>query len=332
MYPWFTKPCVLLLAIILVLFQTFKNPLVDDGSNYYRIFDGVSSWFDFVKLGKEPAFSVIPAILKWFDIFNRYSVFLVFALIGVGFKLRYFYKYSALPLLSILLYFSSYYLKLDNSGIRSGCAIAILLWSISDIYYRRKWWFSFKLILASFFHISIFTAIPFYFINAKRVNYKFYLFLLVFMFILDAFNLNPLFIFSSLFSAFNRLDEFTNGVESVAKFQLIFPMMIVWLLTIRYFLINYEILLRHNKYSLIIVKIVYWGLIYLYLFGPLSNTVANRLSEIYIMLTCIIYTYFFYIFRSFYMRLMISVMMIILSYYNLLSSLALNWLVDRHYY
>lgn len=335
LYPDFTKLSGLVLLVFLVLFETFKNPLVNDGANYYLIFDQVTSFFDFIQLGKEPVFSVIPFILKFFGVFNVYSVFFIFALIGVLFKFKFFYKFSPLPILSIMLYFPYYYLKLDTSAIRSGCAIAIFMWSIQDIYSKNLKTYILKLILAAMFHVSILAALPFYLFKSDKVNYKYYMYLFLTILALDLFHLNPIALIVPNLDSLDRLNTYTSGVESGGSglFNPLSLRYLFWFSGVLFFFKNKNFLLAQNRYSLLIVKVFFVGVFYLYLMAPVSLTFASRLSEIFLLFNCVVLCYYYYFIRkSFWSIVVFSTLLIADCFWTLQVSLSLSWLVDSHYY
>lgn len=332
-YKEFTKAIIILLFVLLVLFQTIKNPLVDDGITYFRIFNSVSDFFDFVSFGKEPAFSVIPALLKKLDIFNRYTVFAVFAVIGVGFKLRYFAEYSYLPILSILIYFSFYYIELDCSGIRSGCACGIFLWAIQDIQAGNFKVFCTKIVLATFFHMSILVALPLYFMNTKKANVNIYLFIFLIFVVLDGVNLNPInFVLPNL-GSIDRISNYVTGTEANGDvFSPFTKLYFIYMFEVYYLLARSEALLRFNSCAVIMVKLLYFGILILYVLGPVSYTMASRLSEIFTLLNCIILTYFVYINENIFQKIIIRGLLIFYSGFSLYTVLSSGTLVARHYF
>lgn len=333
LYPEFTKPSGFVLLVFLVLFETFKNPLVNDGANYYLIFDQVTSFFDFIQLGKEPVFSVIPFILKFFGVFNVYSVFFIFALIGVLFKFKFFYKFSPLPILSIMLYFPYFYLKLDTSALRSGCAIAILMWSIQDIYSKNLKTYILKLILAAMFHVSILAALPFYLFKSDKVNYKYYMYLFLIILTLDVFHLNPISLILPNLDSVDRLSGYTSGVDSSGQFYPLSTMHIFWFLEVLFFFKNKDFLLAQNRYSLLVVKIFFVGIFYMYLIAPISVTFSMRLAELFLLFNCVVLCYYYYFIQKRPLNILVfSTFLIAYSFWWLQLSLSQSWLVDRHYY
>lgn len=117
----------------------------------------------------EPAFSLLTYSIKaLYD--SSYFYLFVIASIGVGLKFIAIRLYAPYAFLSLLLYFSKYFLLQDMIQIRAGVASAIFLLSIKHIQNRNFWLYTLYIFLASMFHFSAAFCIILYFICNKRLN------------------------------------------------------------------------------------------------------------------------------------------------------------------
>lgn len=331
--PNFTKPSVWFLYGCLVVFQILKNPLVDDGATYFRMFSNSNNIFDFINLGKEPVFSVVPVMLKSLDVFNRYTIFGVIALIGIGYKLQSFFKYSPIPILTVLIYFSFYYMELDCSGIRSGCACAIFLWSIQDIYNKKLINYLGKTLFACFFHLSILFVLPLYFFNSNKTSPNKYLIVMIVFLLLDVMNLNPIKFFLPSLSNIDRMANYVSGSEANSEvFDPLTKLYLVYMVEIYFLMLKQNVVLLINRASILLVKILFAGLIVLYVLGPVSYTLASRVSEMLTIVNCIILTYFVEMQRCVIKKFAVSILLIAYSLYVLNISTSNTGLVFRHYF
>ena len=288
--------CLLvLLMILLTFFCGFRAVGVDkDSYNYLFMFDIFNGYFDSLYVGIEPGFSVVTMLLKKINLDSVNYLFLVFALLSVPVKIKFIYKYSKYPILSILIFYSFMYFKQDFTQIRAAVAVAIYVWAIDDILYKRPKIFVLKIILASFFHVSAIILCLTYFISNLKINKRNYFLMLLGSFVAANLKLTTLFLKLPFFSFLTRLQSYIEKSASGATdvfnpFGLLFLMQFTLSFLLLYFI---DTIKDKDKYSIFFVKLLLWGTICLYLLGGLSVAIATRINELLVFSTCISYTYF----------------------------------------
>lgn len=124
-------------------------------------------------LTKEFGFRLLLGLNSWIFNTNVDTFFLLFAILGISIKFYAFTKTSPIPLLSLVLYFLSYFLLHDYTQIRAGVASGIFLLSIQDLSEGSKKRYIQKVILACLFHWTALIMIPIYFF-VRRFSFSFF--------------------------------------------------------------------------------------------------------------------------------------------------------------
>jgi len=217
--------------------------------------------------------------------YQRVSLF-VYALINISFIAFAIKKLSINPLYSILIYALLFYPILTLTQIRFGVASAMFLFAIHNIYNKNLFLYLIKIIVASMFHVSAIILLPFYFLNRQKINKKYY----VFLFILS---IGIVFINASLkYMVLSHLDYFPNDIAKKlytylylygenSKFSDInvFNSLSLFIISI-YLLSLYYIERLKSKYTLVLVKILGWGL-FLYTLSSFFPTLSIRILNIF---------------------------------------------------
>lgn len=286
------------LTFLLVCFAGLRAIDVSkDGANYAYMFDSAYEYSDWFASRNEPMAVIIPVTLKYLGVYSYLSIFLCFAFLGVGFKLLAIKRYSPLPLLSVLLYFSNFFMLHEMTQVRAGVATGILLLAIDDIYQKKAGRFLAKVFIASLFHFSAIAFLPVFFISAKKINRLAYFIVLFFAIILglikgvNVFKLIPA--LSGLSSKLAVYDALQNNMAEVNLFNII---MMVNIFAVGLQLAFIERVKNISKYSILILKIMFFGVVSLYLFAAIP-VIAWRISELFIVVSFINLTYIYYIIR-----------------------------------
>ena len=125
-------------------------------------------------------------------------------------------SFPHLYFLSVLTYFSYFFLLHEMTQIRVGVASGIILLSVPDIYNRNAKAFAFKNILAILFHYSASVFLLFYFVDGKKINAKVYIGLILAAYLLhfahvrliDFLTLLPIEAFVSKIETYQKLAAF----------------------------------------------------------------------------------------------------------------------------
>ncbi|HDS8123413.1 TPA: EpsG family protein, partial [Enterobacter hormaechei subsp. steigerwaltii] len=142
-------------------------------SNFVLDFKGLNS-IDF--MDKEPGFWLLLSINHLLFDNNVTSFLLLYAFISISIKIITFKKLSSSPILTVILYVSTYFILHDMNQIRIGLACAIILWSLKDVIERNKSAFLIKIIIAILFHYSAIIALVIYLFDTKKINKFIYFF------------------------------------------------------------------------------------------------------------------------------------------------------------
>ena len=180
---------VVVVFITLSLFAGLRSEYVGaDYFSYIKMFESapnLDNIFDlqsFSLVSTEPFYYALNIFTK--TLFNSYfSIFLLTALLAVGINSYNYNKYSPFVILSLLLYFSHFFLYKEMTQIRTGLASAILLFSIQYLYNYKIKYFGVVLI-ASMFHVGALIFLPLYFFYKSNISNQTYYKLLVFSIIL----------------------------------------------------------------------------------------------------------------------------------------------------
>lgn len=282
-----------------------------DGINYAYMFDRVYQYSDWFTSANELMAVIIPVTLKYLGVYSYFSIFIIFAILGVGFKLLAIKKYSPLPLLSVLFYYSNFFILHEMTQIRAGVATGILLLTISDIYEKNLFKFLLKVAFACTFHISSLAFLPVYFINPKKLNRNLYLTILLIVIplgILKSINIFKLIPNLSSFSAKLMVYEaLQNGMTEVNLFN---TTTIIYILILLLQLMFIDQIIGTSKYAIILMKLTFFGVISLFAFSAIP-IIAWRINELFITASFISITYLYYFIRP---RVISNIFIILISF------------------
>lgn len=129
-----------------------------------------------------------------------YYVTFFVAIVSISLQFDTFYKYSALPMFSILFYFMPSFFFSESGQMRQGLGIAVCIFSLRYINKRDLWKFLFCMFIALGFHKSAIVFIPAYWLVLLPFNASRWTTLLVISVLLSPFEVYTLFgnLFSSL--------------------------------------------------------------------------------------------------------------------------------------
>lgn len=155
--------------IFALMFLCGLRGLIDrDHQNYINIYGYILQGTNYLV---EPTFYLFTYISDWLT--NGYELlFILYAFAALSVKFYIFRKYSILPVVSLLIYFSNYYFLHEMTQIRVGVSIGLAIIAV-DCWIRNSKRTSGIIFLASFlFHYSslIFLIVPF--LSTNRIKNK----------------------------------------------------------------------------------------------------------------------------------------------------------------
>ena len=177
------KILISLTYIISLIIITFKEELggteLPDLLMYKSYFEENIKNIDLRSTFIEPSFYIIAEFTK--IIGGDFHLFVLFyGFLSVTIKYQAIIKYSSSIKLSLLTFFSYFFLLQSVIQIRAGVATSIFLISIGYIYEKKIFKYILSCISAIIFHISSLILVPLYFLNPKHLNGKLYKLILLF--------------------------------------------------------------------------------------------------------------------------------------------------------
>lgn len=269
-------------AILLICFAGFRQIGIDQDSRAYELFytfDLPILW-----LTAEPTFVLIVEALRLF--FSKTDgllyLFLIYATFGIVIKFTAIRKLTDLTWLTVVVYFSTYFLLHEFTQIRAGIASGLILLAVIPIAERRLLRFLALITTAVFFHYSALVAYPLYFLSNRQLTKKAKYVLGLSLPVGVAFhflNINPI-LAIPIETVRLKLEVYAQ-TESLRGLKLnVFNALYLIRYVIFYLLIYMSSLLqRRSKYFPLLLKI-YAASLFAYFGLSTNSTVAMRISEL----------------------------------------------------
>ena len=280
-------------GLFLILLAGFRGGIAMDYTvyeDYYRYI--INTGFTDV----EYSFRIITYAVHY--LFNNVIyLFVIYSIIGVIVKFYALKRITEFFFLSVLLYFSHYFILGEMVQIRIGVSYGFILWSI--IYIKDKELIKFLSVslFAIFFHYSAIVMLPFYFINSKRVQ-NIYFFLIPLCYILYFININIIDVLE--FVDFKIISEkyvkykLKASVEDINVFN-------AWqlgrLVISGLFLWKWKLIREKTEYGVIIIKFYVISCFFLVALSKFP-TFGFRVSDIFGIVEIIIIPYILYVFKK----------------------------------
>lgn len=194
------------ISITIFAIAILRDGVGFDYHNYERLF----------KYTKDPNISMWSLNSEVGYIFLNYisnsyrMVIILSACIAIPLKLITIYKYSDNKLISLLLYYSGFFIMYDMGVIRQGISVAFGFISIHYILNKSFKKFFLTIIIGSLFHITVLSFLPLYFLSHKKINRKTFYIIIPILIILSLF-IDPSQIMLKL-NTFNPIEIFSNKV------------------------------------------------------------------------------------------------------------------------
>jgi hypothetical protein len=160
---------LLVIGVVLIFVAGFRPVGIDrDSLNYASVLQFPLG--EISLLANEPFFLIIIFVNHVLFGAEPRTFFLIFAMLGVSWKLFAINKVGTFPVLSVVTYVFLYFVLHEMTQIRVGVAAAIFLTAIPDIFNKNKRGFVLKTLLAACFHYSAVMMIPLYFLEGRKFN------------------------------------------------------------------------------------------------------------------------------------------------------------------
>lgn len=153
-----------------LLIITFKEPLTDSNLSDLEMYKDFFNENGHIE-GIEYSFTLIKNIVKSLG-FGFMTFLFVYGFISTYFKYKAINLYSSNVMLSLLLFYSYFFMLHGLIQIRAGVASGLLMFSLGAIYDRKLLKFLIIVAAAVFFHVSSVLMLPLYFLNPYKINIK----------------------------------------------------------------------------------------------------------------------------------------------------------------
>lgn len=297
-YGTISKKEYIYITSILILVIGLRGEGVDNDYSTY-----VASINNFLAIS-EPTFLLIASFIKIAGI-PIVSLFVIYAFIGIYYKMKAIYLLSPLPLVSIIIYLSNILLLQDINQIRAGAATAIFLIAIPYLLQGNRKKFILLISVASLFHFSALLYFIILFINNNELSYRKYIFWTIlpvlgygfyFTFDQSIIELIPINSIREKLLMYKTLQS--SGVEGFANINLFNPYFLFKLI-IYYTLIEfYYALNRHNKNFTLYLKIFGISIFIFPALGAITPILGYRSSDLFACIEILLFPYLFTLFKG----------------------------------
>lgn len=279
-------------GFVFVLVATFRDgDVLSDYTAYTRMYESI----------KEGNSLPTELTFMWISMLSSSSLilFAVYAILGVGLKLVAIRQLSELWILSLVIYISNFFILHDMTQIRVGVASALLLLCIKPIYERNWRLFLCFCFLAFIFHSSSLIIFPLWFIgNSKKCKLLLSLSIpaayLIYFLGINLISVIPVASVEEKIMMYQQLQELdVDGFANINVFNLVFlaKIFIFYLL-----LWKCEMIEKHNKYAIVMVKIFCISLVSFPLFANMP-VFGFRINELFGVIEIVLFPLIYYIFN-----------------------------------
>lgn len=293
-------PIYILTGVALVLTAGLRKVGLDpDSLNYEYSF---LHWEDMTIAEVEYSFILISQFLSQFTR-DVHTLFIVYALLGVGIKMFAITKYSNMWFLPLMVYVSYYFPTHECMQIRTGVLSAIMLLEIVCVSKGEKVNAALLIAIGFFFHMSALVLIPTLFLKNKPFNKKQLVkwggiipvaYVLYFMGFALLLNL-PF----DIPGISDKLEAYKTGTEKglVESSINVFSPYVLFTLMLFYVLLYFhKTITMHNKYYPILMKYFAIGL-FSYVAFAFLPVLAERVNMLFQTVTILLYASLYYIIK-----------------------------------
>lgn len=258
---------------------------------------------DLMVLLREPSFSIIVNILQSFSL-GINSLFFVYALLSIPMHLAVFWKMSKLPLLTLTIYLSYYYMMHDLVQIRCAVASGLFLWAIYWYLENKKLYSLAFILMGTFFHFSAAAGLVlFVFSNKLPAWERVALYALVPIGLVVYFTHFDISTFIPDEWGGMKLMRYRQmrdkGIEDDQQGWRLEINLLIWMNIVLYYACIYyhDYLVKHCKYTTIAIKLQAVGFLFLFFAYSISKVLGNRMNDYFSVVTILLWTASFYAFR-----------------------------------
>ncbi|MBQ4904490.1 MULTISPECIES: EpsG family protein [Alistipes] len=267
-------------CVLAIFFIGFRGAIDNDYAAYTAMFADNS-------ILVEPAFLLIRFLIRDICGGGITGLMFVYAIISVTIKFVAIKRYSEFIFPSLIIWIGNLMILQDMTQIRAAAACGILLLSIGALYHRNWLHYFGWVLLATMFHASALLMLPLWFLSSDRINRGIwtcviltgYLLSLNGIYLTSLISFVPIEFIQEKFLIYSVeiTDDGNGGANILGLFQITRIGIFLFLLW------NIHKIQPHNRYSVLLLKIMACGLTALPLFRN-NLTAGLRITE---FLTCV---------------------------------------------
>lgn len=250
----------------------------------------------------EPSFNFIIDLLQSFSL-GINALFFTYAIISIPVHLTLFWKISRLPLLTLTIYISYYFMMHEMVQIRAGVAAGFFLWAIYLYVEKKKFLTLIFILLATLFHYSAAAGLVIFFFSNRLPNWqRIALYALVPIGLIayfshfEAASLIPDELGGTRLMNYRELEE--KGNSDLQEGWKLERNLLIWMNFLVYYACIYfhDYIVKHFKYVTIAIKVQAIGFCFLFFVYGISKVVGNRMNDFFSVASILLWTASFYIF------------------------------------
>jgi len=257
---------------------------------------------DLMVLLREPSFGFIVSLLQSFGL-GINALFFAYAILSIPIHLCVFWRMSRIPLLTLTIYISYYYMMHDMVQIRAGVASGLFLWAIYFYVEKKKLWTLAFILIGTLFHYSAIAGLAIFLCNDRLPQWqKYVLYAIVPIGIVAYFThfdismLIPDELGGYKLMKYRELSE-KGEEDDQAGWKLKYNVLI-WMNIVLYYASIYyhEYLKERFKYTTVAIKLQAVGFLFLFFVNALSAVVGNRMNDYFSVASVLLWTSSYYAF------------------------------------
>lgn len=231
------------------------------------------------------------------------ALFFVYAIISIPIHLALFWKVSKVPLLTLTIYISYYYMMHEMVQIRAGVAAGLFLWAIYFYVKKQKLWTLAFILLGTLFHFSAAAGLVIFLLRDKLPNWeRIVLYALVPVGMLVYFSHYDISMLLPDVFGLERLMKYREANEMGTEDDLAGWMFeshpLIWMNIVLYYASIYyhDFLKERFKYTTIAIKVQAVGFCFLFFVNSFSKVVGNRMNDYFSIASILLWTASIYAF------------------------------------
>lgn len=291
------------LAAVMVLLATTKS--IDhtaDGTIYEHIFYNNDDLL--TELTTEPTYI-------WMSRFvlalggGLIWMFLIYALISIPAKLKAFYTMTPYIFTALIIYIPIYYELQDLIQIRAAAACTFVVGALNPLSNKKYWTATLLMVIAVLFHYSSIIFIPFLFIGNRQLSYNGRLLMaclvpicfVIYLLGKDIFSLIPSSIMGGKLDYYQKTSEKGEWAMALLYKNLYFMLKVAMMYLCLYF---YDHIVQNNRLAPLLINLFIASILSPMLFSTVP-VIASRVSDMYGIVDCIVFTFVLYLFSPKYL-------------------------------